>query len=167
MVELENKWQYPNYIRNPYCPLDIKNPKKEDYPYQLEHIYDIVGDCYKYNKLQCCYYSEGNGCKLCNHSDNCIFIGDNWNILDTGRLGEISREVKRIMGVIHDLNNVIDEYLNGSIIYYDLVGDLYDIRLVDGKVEVSVVSNFTGRIRSKVRELELELRLLNRERSRL
>lgn len=94
-------------------------------------------------------------------------MGDNWNVLDTGRLGEISREVKMIMGVIHDLNNVIGEYLNGGVIYHELLDDLYDIRLVDGVVVVDVVPNFTGRVRGKVRELELELRLLNRERSRL
>lgn len=170
--EWEEEWLYPNYEVNPYVPLEVKHPKKEDYPFQLEHIYDMNKEEYVYNKNQCCYYSPVSKCKACTHRKNCIFTGDVWNIYDTGRLGEISREVRRITGLINDFRRIIDANWNGEIIYHEELGDLYDVSIVPNgnggfDVSVSVVANFRGRVNGRIRELQMVLRDLSRERFRL
>lgn len=169
--DFEEDWLYPNYVRNPVCPLNIKHPKKEDMPYQLEHIYNLDTGEYKYNKSQCCYYTESEGCKHCTHPKQCIFKGDKWDVLDTGRLGEISREMKRINGLINTFRLIIDANWNGEIIYHEELEDLYiiDIERNGDKVDysVNVVPNFRGRVNDRIRELQMVLRELSRERLRL
>lgn len=168
MVGLEDNWNYPNYSRDMQT-----SPSK---PCELKHVYDTVKDEYVVNELNACYYSPKIGCRLCTHKGNCILDGDNWSVFDKGRLGALSREKRDIRGLIDELRVVLEEHRNGVVVYHDFIGELYDVR-IDGVVDddgwvrfhvgVFVVDDFRGRVRSRIRELELELRLLAREEARL
>ena len=105
----------------------------------------------------------------CTHLDNCLFGLKCWDLVN------VNNRIREVRKYIGELGVVLEDYRNGIIVYHDLLDGYYDVRVVKSvdvgggvrhSVSVDVCDGFEGRVRDRIRELELELRLLVRERSR-
>lgn len=154
------KWIYPHYTRemNEY----------PDKPFELKHIYNIEKDRYEVNENQCCYYSQITRHSECTHRNNCIFTNEDiWEVYDEN-ISEIVLRIKEINKTIKDLEKINDAYLNGVITYHSLLNDYYIIGRTftdEGKIKVSanVRKGFRNAIKVTIKNLQIELRDLNRK----
>ena len=160
MVDKLTKWTHPHYSRemNEY----------PDKPFELKHIYDMVQDKYVVNENHCCYYSPMSHHSECTHQKNCIFKNEDlWEIYDES-IRDVLIEIRRINNVIKDLEKINDFYLNGDILYHELLDEYYIIgRMLDDdgniKISVNVRKGFKNYIKITIKNLQMELRDLNRE----
>lgn len=153
------KWKYPHYCRNM-----VEYPDK---PFELKHVYDIEKDKYAVNEFNCCYYSDGSKHDECTHKEECIFLNEDlWELFDED-ISDLVLRIKEINKTIKELENINDEYLNGVIIYHKLLEDYYIIGKTvsdEGKLKltVNVRKGFRNYIKTVIRNLQIELRDLNR-----
>lgn len=103
----------------------------------------------------------------CTHLEDCLFQK---RIFDLD-YDELSDEIWLVDNCIRDYQKIIDEYVNGSIIYHKSLDELYDIRLehTDGGVVtcVGVVDGFYDKVKGEIKRLGVLSRDLHRTRLRL
>ena len=107
----------------------------------------------------------------CKHYNNCIWERSIWSIYDDDKYYGVFSEINRVKELIVLYNNIIDEYRNNNIIYHPSLDDQYNIRIdkkiVDGEtkhtVNVTVKKTFLKHIKNKIKECNLTLRLLSKQ----
>ena len=120
----------------------------------------------KSQKVQHCYFSPNEKHKFCNHKQDCILKGENWEFYDK-KLQPIILEIKRVRKLIKEYENIYQNLLNNDIIYHDTLDEYYIIekKIVDGKtvIEANVTKNFKNVLRREMNNLKMELRDWNIE----
>lgn len=142
-------------------------PRYDESQKELKYVYDTELCKHIINNKQCCYYSPVSQHETCPNKNDCIFHREIWEYYDE-TLHETVSMIKTIRKIMKDYEYILNEYINGNIIYHETLDDCYDIHIFRDendklKTSVTVESNFKNIVKTRLNNLKLDLRDLNRE----
>ena len=169
-----DKFGHPKFEPNDAYTFE-EHPTKKDIPYRLEHVYDLNSKQYVTDNKMCCYYSPSHHHETCKHKRDCLwkrqsiwasymeFQKDSEHV----ELHDLIDSIWIVTNRIKELKEVINDYVNGNITYHSFIDDCYIVQIncIDGHLvaDMSVESNFKSRVRTAIKQSEMELRDLKRE----